>query len=147
MPDTLRQQIITAVDAKLKTILVTGGYYTNLGQNVKEWDETPLAVSEAFRVEYRDEEELRQDLVVGEQDIMLPLTIRVLAAGSTSPATLRKMLADVAKAMHADPTWGGLASDTVQDGAAVVEKAEAADIAAGTQVKYRVEYSLDRGAS
>ena len=148
MPDTIRQQLITAIDVKLKTILVAGGYRTNLGQNVIEWDLTPLDPSQdVFRLTYRDEEETRADLSVGEQDMALPLTILVLAVGGTSLSEMRKMIADVVSAMYADPTWGGLASDTVQDGTTKLDKGQAADQASGAELKFRIEYAVERGAS
>lgn len=147
MPDTIRQQIISAVDAKFKTILTTNGYFTNLGQNVTEWDRRPLAAEETFRLTYRDEEEGRVQATVGEQDIGLMLTIWVLAKSGTSAADIRKMIADVAKAMYADPSWSNLASDTLQDGAVKLDKDEAADVASGAEIKFRVEYSVDRGAA
>ena len=148
MPDTIRQQIISAIDTQLKTILVAGGYRTNLGQNVVEWDLTPMDPSQdVFRLTYRDEEETRADLSVGEQDMALPLTILALASGNTSLAEMRKMVADVVSAMYADPTWGGIASDTVQDGVTKLDKAQAADQASGAELKFRVEYAVERGTS
>jgi hypothetical protein len=148
MADTIRQQIIDAIDTQLKTILVSNGYYTDLGLTVQEWDLTPLDPdNETERLEYRDEEESRLDLTVGEQTMGLPLAIRVLTAGDTSVRDIREMLADVAKAMYEDPTWGALASDTNQEGLATLDKAEAADQASGVEVRFLIEYTVARGES
>jgi hypothetical protein len=131
----------------LQGILYTNGYNSNLGQNVVEWTDDPLGQGELFRLEYRSEEENRLDLVVGEQDMALALMLRVLVTGGTSIFELQGMLSDVSRVMYADPSWGGLASDTVQDGVAQKARGQAADIAGGVQVKYRIEYSVDRGMS
>jgi len=149
MPDTIRQQLIGAIDTKLKTILTANGYYSNLGQNVDEWNLSPLdtAGGETFRLTYRDEDEGRADVTVGNQDMTLSITVLILASGSTSLADVREMLADVVAAMHADPTWSGLANDTNMDGTAKLVKAEAADTAGGVELKFGIEYSVTRGAS
>ena len=149
MADTIRQQIITAVDTQLKTISVANGYRTALGATVQEWDLTPLSAANETtgRLEYRDGGEDRLDLTVGEQTMGLPLVIRVLTPGSTSMADIRKMLADVAKAMYEDPTFGGLADDTNQEGPATLDKGEEADEAAGVEILYRIEYTVARGDS
>jgi len=149
MLDTIHQQLITAIDTKLKTILVANGYRSNLGLNVEEWDLTPLDIAggETFRLTYRDDEEGRADVTVGAQDIALALTIAILTSGSTSLADIREMLADLATAMYADPAWGGLAGDTNQDGAAKLAKGEVADTASAVEVKFKIEYTVARGTS
>jgi len=148
MADTIRQQIIDAVDTQLQTISVANGYRTELGATVQEWDVTPLDPdSETERLEYRDEEEGRADLTVGEHTMGLVLVVRVLTAGSTSAADIREMIADVAKAMYEDPTFGGLASDTNQESPAVLDKDEAADTASGAEIRFLIEYTVTRGDS
>src|SRR3990170_6560821 len=47
MADSKRQQIVSALDTRLKTILTTGGYETNLGNNVKWWRQEPFADTES----------------------------------------------------------------------------------------------------
>jgi hypothetical protein len=147
MSTNIRQEIIDALDARLKTILVANGYLTNLGQNVAEWDTTPHDPAGATLLEYRDEEAGREDVAVGVQDMILLVTLRVRTAGAAALTDMRNMLADVCTAMHADPTWGGLAGDTVQAGAAMADKAQDKDVAAGFEVKFRIDYTVYRGGS
>ena len=148
MADTIRQQIITAIDTQLKTISVANGYRTELGATVQEWDVTPLDPdSETYRLEYRDEEEARADLTVGEHTMGLVMVIRVLTSGSTSAADIREMISDVAKAMYEDPTFGGLAYDTNQAAPAILDKDEAADTASGAEIRFLIEYTVARGQS
>lgn len=149
MVDTIRQQIIDAVDTQLRTIQVTNGYRTDVGTNVQEWDLTQLDPENETdgRLEYRDEEQARVDLTVGEQTMGLVLVIRILTPGSTSAADIREMIGDVAKAMYEDPTFGSLADDTNQDGAALLDKEEAADQASGAEMRFLIEYNVARGES
>ena len=150
--DTIRQQIIAAVAARLATIQTVNGYRTDIGLYIAEWDTVPMdqAVN-TMLLEYRDETEDRIDVTVGQQDMILPVTLRVRVADNTDGAalsTLRDILADAALCMlGVDVTWGGLANDTNQDGPATTDKAQAADTAASAVIKFRIEYSVDRGES
>lgn len=148
MPDTIRQQIIEAIAARLKTILTSSGYLTDLGSNVHEWDTTPLDLGgESYKLIYQDEEEAWSDMTVGEQDAVLTVSILILCASSLPISDIRAMTADVRRAMYLDPTWGGLASDTRQIEEAKMTVGAAADVAAGVVVKYQIEYTAPRGAA
>lgn len=147
--NTKRKDILTAVAARLATVLIANGYRTDIGAHVTEWDTVPMDQAvETLLLEYRDEEEDRIDVTVGQQDMILPFMIRIRTAGSTALATMRDILADVALCMIAvDPTWGALANDTNQDGPATLVKGQAADTAAAAEVRFKIEYSVDRGES
>ena len=146
-----RKDILAAVAARLATILTANGYRTGIGAHVTEWDTVPMDQTvETLLLEYRDEEEDRIDVTVGQQDMVLPVSIRVRTAGATALATMRDIIADMVKCMidpDLDPTWGGLANDTNQDGPATLVKGQAADTAASAEIKFRIEYSVDRGES
>ena len=147
--DPKRQQILDAVKARLQTVLIANGYKTDIGAHVTEWDTVPMDQNvETMLLEYRDEEEDRIDVTVGQQDMVLPVRIRNRTAGSTALAAMRNILADVALAMiSVDPTWGGLANDTNQDGPATLDKGQAADTVAAAEIVFKIEYSVDRGTS
>ena len=105
MADSIRQRLISAIDTRLKTILIASGYKTNMGQNIFEWKTDPFQASQIDGLTYRDPKEQRE-LGCGIYDLTLPLEIEI---ASTTPAQVRKCLADLEKAVHVDPTWGGLA--------------------------------------
>lgn len=122
MADSIRQLIITALDTRLKTILVSGGYATNLGWNVFEWRSTDLQESELPALIYRDissGEALAITIMGASSKREYPLDVEIEvkgADGSTTPAQMRSMIADVIKAIGTDPTFGGLADMTEYNG-------------------------------
>lgn len=112
MADSKRQQIVTAVDLKLKTILGGPTYETELGKSVHEWADVPLEELQCPGAIWRDTSE-PEDLTFGEHVHTLRLEVELFAVGSNAPKQLRKMMADVVKAFGADRGWSGLAQDTL----------------------------------
>ena len=106
MPDTIRQQIIDAIDARFKGILISGGYGTDLGSNVFAWRRSALEESELDALTYRDAVEGTIDSAGEIEEKNLIINIEIF---STSPAQLRKCLADLEKAVNVDFSWGNLA--------------------------------------
>lgn len=111
---TKRQQVVEALDTLLKTILTTNGYETDLGNNVFEWRATPLAEDETPGIIWRDTADTI-DLTIGENQHNLNFEILLFAQGTTAPSTIRKMIADVVKAIGSDLTLGGLVEDIKQN--------------------------------
>lgn len=112
MPDTIRQQIVTAIDTRLKAIKTTAGYQTNLGNNVFQWRTTAIdADNEMPCATHRDTQDTI-DLTIGLHLHTLKIEIGVFAKGSTSPAEMRKLIGDIHEMTGSDVTWGGLAEDT-----------------------------------
>lgn len=109
MADSIRQRIMTAIDIRLKTILISGGYETNAGSNVYEFWDIALQDDEVPAIIWRDGAENAELLVSTTQDRTLTVELTYHAVGATAPATLRKVIADVEKAILVDYTWGGLA--------------------------------------
>lgn len=107
--DTIRQQIITILDARLKSILTTNGYKTNLGNNVFTWRTTELQESELDAIVIRE---------VGAEISDTPLqhqTFRSRLELATVTRTIDASLAaqkDVLKAIGTDPQWSALAINT-----------------------------------
>lgn len=113
MADSIRQQIIDAIDTRLKTILVVNGYKTNAGQHVYEWRETPLDESLLPAIVYRDVNCDNSFMATGVHFHKMNMEIEVVcAAGTTTPAGAREIIADVVKAIGTDIEWGNLAINT-----------------------------------
>ncbi|MFA4871378.1 MAG: hypothetical protein WC623_24480 [Pedobacter sp.] len=110
MAETLRQQILDKVKARLQTILVANGYSSNLGSSVFEWRVEPFATSELPALVYRDpSDDISQ--AEGHRN-HLTLEIEIVTASETISA-VRKKIADVILAIGTDTQWDGLAIDTI----------------------------------
>jgi len=107
--DSKRQQIVTAIDTRLKTIKTVNGYETNAGDNVYEFWDIALEGDELPAIIWRDGAEDSELLVNTTQNRTLTVELTLQALGVTAPAILRKLIADVEKAILVDNTWGGLA--------------------------------------
>ena len=103
-----RQQIVTAIDTRLKLITITNGYETNAGNNVYEFWDIALEDDELPAIIWRDGAEDSDLLVNTTQDRTLTVELILQTLGATAPAILRKLIADVEKAILVDNTWGGL---------------------------------------
>jgi hypothetical protein len=140
MPDTVRQKIINAIDARLKTILVTGAYKTNLGSNVFAWRATPFEESELPALNYRDTTESRIP-GAGVYDLTLTVFIEVF---STTMTELRQCLADIEKAIFVDETWGDLALNS-EIGPEEIQIGQNENIFVASEIALIVEYRTVRG--
>lgn len=115
MSVSIRQTIITALDTRLKAILISSGYITNLGQHIFEWRSVDLQETDLPAIIYRDisSGEALPVTIMGANSLReYPLEVLIEihgADGSTTPAQMRSMIADVIKAIGTDPTFGGLA--------------------------------------
>ncbi len=140
MVDSIHQRIISAIDTRFKTILIAGGYKTNMGQHVFAWKETPFDASEIDGLNYRDRREQRTP-GCGVYEFTLPIEIEVF---SSSPEGIRKCLADLEKAIFVDETWGGLAENSEIDSSEMaIEHKE--HIYGASNVVMTVEYRTVRG--
>lgn len=114
---SLRQRILTALDTRLKTILIANGYETDLGQNVFEWRDTMVQQSELPALVWKDLNEDPSSATVGKtigyhwHDLTVEMSI-LSSDGSSTPEQMRKCLADVTAAVGTDTTFGGLAIRT-----------------------------------
>jgi hypothetical protein len=104
---------MTKLDTQLKTILITGGYETNLGSHIFEWRDTALQESELPGLIWRDLVQETDDTRVHNLDQhMLPVEMEIMAVGGTAITEIRKLIADVIRAIGAKRTWDGEAIDT-----------------------------------
>lgn len=138
MPDTIRQQIISTVDTRFKTILVANGYQTNLGDHVFEWrtKENPLSASELDGLIYRDTDEEKIEGAGSNFENTVKVEIEI---SSTSPSQIRKCLADLEKAAFVDRFWNGLAIRTRLSGNKSA-KTQKENIFVASQVILEIDY-------
>ena len=145
MSDSIRQQIVTALDTRFKAILVANGYVTNLGEHIFEWRTTEVqeaelpaliwrdyAVSEAIPVTIMGASSLTEQAIDVELDIMAQ-------DGPTTGATIRSLIADVQKAIGVDHTWGGLAIRT-DDAGNETGRDQAGKITGSVTMRIRITY-------
>lgn len=111
MAESIRQQIVSAVETRLKTIKVVNGYETDIGLNINVWQTTDFQESELPAIDVRDPSE-EVDVRGGNHICNLTIEIEAKVSGTTSAAAMRDIIADTIKAIGTDPTFGGLAQDT-----------------------------------
>ena len=99
-PNTIREDIISALDTRLKTIKATAGYASNVGSHVFEWREDPLQDGELDALEYRD---LACETGPTEtiRTWMHKLTVQIRICSKTMDQ-IRKIIGDLDKAIGAD---------------------------------------------
>jgi hypothetical protein len=113
MADSIRQQIMDKIDARLKTIKTSAGYKTDIGANVFDWLDRDLAGKELDALIYRDRsaEIETETLELRNNRVRLEIEVKT-KSGSTTAEQVREMIEDVYKAIAQDDTWDGLAIDT-----------------------------------
>jgi hypothetical protein len=116
MPDTIRQRIITSLDARLKTILVANGYQTDVGANIFDWRAEALEESDLPALIYRDT--LCNTEISNISSYTHRMTVEIIAvvANDTPMAIIRNIIADIDKAIGVDDRWGNLAVLTERTG-------------------------------
>ncbi len=110
--DSIRIQIIGKINVRFKTILISGGYATNLGANVNWWrdlENNPFQASELPGINLKDDVVNTEPHSTATMYHVMPIKIDI---ATISPEEMRKALADIEKAMHIDRTWGNIASHT-----------------------------------
>lgn len=107
---------MSAVDTRLKAILKTGGYETDIGANVFDWLAESLEETDLPALIYRDVSVETE--VVNFQQFVHRMAIKIMVAvqSSTPMTEIRKILADIDEAIGVDYTWGGLALFTEREG-------------------------------
>lgn len=117
MADSIRQQIITALDTRLKTITKAKGYGTDAGKNVFDWLDRDLADSELDAIVYRDPSNEIADETFNQTTNRLRLEIEARTkAAATTAAQIRKIVQDIYAALGTDEKFGQLAYQTLQVG-------------------------------
>lgn len=136
-----RQQILDAVKARLQTILIAGGYKTDMGSNVFVQKETPFtdAEIEGIDVRYSD----TPDQQIGYEEHTLAVECMCVLSGNDPTTNVNNAGADIVTVIGTDRTWGGLAEET---GVVTAERANIAvgeNVYQGASVKFDVTYTTD----
>jgi len=140
MSDSRRQLLVDAVRTRFATILVSGGYETNIGAKLFEWRVTELETADLPALNFRDTRNVTEQKLSHIHQHALEFEADVLTAGvSETPKQIRKMIADVVKCIGVDRTWGGIAYDTdpKED---VLGMDQAGLIAGGARIKFVIKY-------
>jgi len=125
------------VMARLQSITIANGYNYDLGAHVYEWRVTPLEEANLPAIVYRDVDD-SVELIEAHRH-KLGLEIEVIAKGDTSIVDMRKMIADVYKAIGTDIHWDGLALNTYPQGDKIVKEQETQTIV-GASINIVIEY-------
>jgi hypothetical protein len=144
MADSIRQQIITALDTRLKLIKTTGGYKTNAGNNVFDWLDRDLADTELDAIIYRDRtDDIQHNLIdVYTHKVRVEIEAKAKSAATTA-SQIRKIMDDILKAIGVDDTWGGLAQDTNPLSTEIdIQKSD--KIAGEAKINIEIEYDASK---
>ncbi len=114
MTDSIRQKIISAIDTRLKSILIAGGYETDIGQNVWDWRAESLEEDNLPALIYRDTGTETEFGTFTTFTHKMTVNIMVAVSSTTPMTTIRKIIADIDRAIGMDDTWGGLALMTIK---------------------------------
>lgn len=124
MADSIRQQIMAALEDQLQTIKTSAGYNSNLGSYVYEWEGNERISDSALPcVVYRDKSQTTAQ-TVGQQEHTLTVELQIIANSTAS--VMRGIIADVTKCLGGNLTLGGLAEDIrpIADEEVIVEHNE-----------------------
>lgn len=106
-----REEILNAVEARLKTLTLSNGYSVNCGHRCDYWHDLPFEYGEAGAITYRDpEEELVEENRV--HNCILHMEIEALAFVANPLADSEALVADIRELLSADRNWSGLAQQT-----------------------------------
>ena len=143
MADTVREQILAALETRLKTIKVINGYITNLGNSVYHYRAGELAPGELPAVVIRDTaSEISPRVGAVEHRVAVDLRVEV-TAGATTIQAVYDLIADVYKAIAVDDRWGGLALDTTPQGE-VIEVGQDERTIGGAAIRIEIEYETNK---
>jgi hypothetical protein len=138
MADSIRQSIVNAVDARLKTIKIANGYETDIGLNVNRWKAIPVSSDKEYELIYRDVSCETVYLEAHRHKLHFEVEA-IIKAGSISDNQVRKMLADILKAIGVDPQWSNLAINTHPEGDEI-NILQTEKIIGGTIIRFAIEF-------
>lgn len=142
--DSIRQQIIDAIDSRLKTITMQNGYNSDIGNNVFYWRAENYGKEELPLMEYRDIAcATRRKGLLEENTITVEVEVAT-AAGTTTAREIKSMIADTRKAIQIDTTWGKLAANTrcTGDEIAIEQKEK---IIGGAKITFEIDFRTPVG--
>ncbi len=123
MADSIQKQIMDAIATRAATILVSGGFKTDIGTNVFRWKTKGWETQEMPGIAIKDPTtpveitKMRSNGGIWEHKTRVELQVGVeLADDSTNQAVadkVRDAIDDVYKMIGVDQTWGGIARWTI----------------------------------
>lgn len=147
-----RDLIMQAVMTRMAGILDASGYYSDLGTNVFEWRPkvvdasgagyVPTEQAELPALHVRDPVDLPETVEQsGSEEHELTVELEIAHEGGATGSMMRKEIADVCKAIGVDPTWGGLATNTIREGPAETVRIQADRTFYRTLIQVKISYS------
>lgn len=144
---TVRQQIVDAIDTRLK--LIAPGHQFTLPSGVHtcgstilgvyQWRKVPFSANQVPAIEFRDTDADTEPGPSTQHEHKLQIELDIFFKGGTALADGRTALADVIAAIGSDPRWGGLARWT-DIASPNINMDQAGDIIAGVQLNFTVSY-------
>lgn len=107
--DTIRQRIVDALETRLGSIMIAGGYKTDAGENVFKWRDHAVPEANLPAILFRDNGETREQDTVNKVSHFLELGLQILASGETADETIRQIYGDILQALRVDESFGDLA--------------------------------------
>jgi len=138
------QNIVDALETRLKTISTDIGYHNDVDNIVYTWRSAPFQTAEMPGINIRD---LNDDVVeeyLGNPNLTYHrLTIEIDLACTTS-AIARSMIADTCKAINTDRTLSGYCIDIEYDGAEILTNEQNENVITGARVTVGVIYQTEK---
>lgn len=106
MPDSVRSRLVNTVETRFRTIRVSGGFNTDLGNNIFVWRPTPFQEQEFPGANIKDVQcDIQpQSAQVWHNTLTMHVDC-VAATGNTTDELIRKIAADVWKCIGLDRYW------------------------------------------
>lgn len=143
---TIRQYVVTALDTLFKTILIAGGYQTDLGDNVFWWRDEPLQLTEMPGIRCRDTLETTVR-AIGQHEHSLTIEGVISVNSSDNGETMRKVKADIIKALQTqippNVCLGGYAEDISPMTSETFEVEHEGSKIFGMLVRFEVQYATE----
>lgn len=147
MPDSIRQQLVDAVAARLETIapgvsfqLPDGEYLCSSSlKGVYPWRKAPFSKAEVPAVKIEDGDARTIPGPSTKHEHKLQLDLQIVMLGSTSASAARSLMADIIAAVGSDPRWGRLAYWTDIDGHNL-DIEQAGDVISGGEIHLTITY-------
>lgn len=141
MADSLRQDIIDAVNTRIQTITTGNGYETDAGLKVFWHKKTPMQQSDCPGLVLVDIKGQPRAIAFRTNINTIELTINGFYVGETDGTFARKLIADIVKCIGVDVTWGGLAEDSVEvDSSDDIEMEHMERKISGVEVVFEITY-------
>lgn len=143
--DPIDEQILTAIETRLKAIVTGATYFYTPGEVARDWKNWDEARSFPFYGIIEGEIQRQEDTYTT-IDVILPVTIvGWVKHDAARRQHVNRAAADVIRAIYTDETWGGLALITKvlrrpTDEASLVAKPHAY-----FELALQIEYQLERG--